>query len=507
MQIFFQGGDVSDHRKRLIEGGVKAIALSYLQLEKRIKKPLDWPLEDKFPDDVKILVDSGAFSASQKDDWSDDDWQAYVDRYCSFVEANLDRIDIVTEFDGIRLGREYIEDMREAYWDHLGISDKFMPVWHEEHGGLSELQRLAEEYDRVAITNTALDNRRVMANRLNSLITKYGVQLHGLAITKPDDILAVKFSSVSSTSWVSPMRFGDTIIWDGHKLRRYPMKYKEQSRKRNRRLFERAGFDADKVQADDPKEVVAMSIWSWLQFEEAMNRRKGLQVIADPDEDEEDDPIASTWADEAPEPSAETAPEEPAITPDEGRNLPSLLPEDLPPLPVLGFDRVQMLDEQGQPAGATSVLRLGKESIRQCDSCYVAASCPAMEPGSACKFGIPVEIRTKEQLMASMQAMVEMQMQRIAFARYAEELEGGYIDPNVSNEIDRFFGTIAKMREINDNRDFLKVQIETRGGAGVLSRLFGEKNVQNAGEPIDPQRANEALQEIIDIDDAEVLDD
>lgn len=504
MRLFFQGGDAADHRKRLLNGGVKHIALSFHQLEKRIKKTAEWKLADHFPDDVIILVDSGAFSAKGKEDWTEDDWRSYVDRYCAFVEANLDRADIITEFDGVSLGRDYIEDMREAYWDALDITDKFMPVWHEEHGGLAELTRLAEEYDRVAITNTALDNRRVMANRLNSLITKYGLKLHGLAITKPDDILAVKFDSVSSTSWVSPMRYGDTIIWDGHKLRRYPVKYKEQSRKRNKRLFEKAGFDPEKIANDDPQEVVAMSIWSWLQFEEAMNKRKGLQVVADPSEEEEDDQIASTWADEAPEPDPEVAPDEPATTPPRVRNLPALPAEDLPPLPVLGFERVGVLNEQGEQAGSTSVMRLGKGSVRQCDTCYVAATCPAMEPGSACKFGIPVEIRTKEQLMASMQAVIEMQMQRVAFARFSEELEGGYIDPNLSNEIDRFFGVIAKMREINDNRDFLKVQIETRGDAGVLSRLFGEKNVQNAGEPIDPERANQALADIMD---AEVIDD
>lgn len=505
--LFFQGGDASDHRKRLEAAGVKRIGISFHQLEKRIKRTAVWSLADHFPDDVTILVDSGAYSASKKDDWTEDDWRSYVDRYCEFVETNLKRIDIVTEFDGVSLGRDYIEDMRTEYWDALGVSDKFMPVWHQEHGGLAELGRMAEEYDRVAITNVALDERRVMANRLNSLITKYGVKLHGLAITKPDDIMAVRFASVSSTSWVSPMRFGDTIIWDGTRLRRYPMKYKEKARKRNKRLIEKAGFDPDLVAADDPNEVVALSIWSWLQFEEHVAKRKGLSVAPEPasdeDEDDEDGQVASTWDDDEPPAPPEDPFGEPATTPVEVRNpnVPAL--SETTPLPVLGFERVMAQNPDGTAGGSTLVTRSQHVSLRQCDTCYVAATCPAMEVGSACKFSIPVEIRTKEQLMSAMQSMVEMQMQRVAFARYAEELEGGYPDASVSAEIDRLFGTIAKMREINDNSNFLKIQIEERGHAGVLSRLFGEQHVQRADDAIDPEKADEALRDIID---AEVVD-
>jgi hypothetical protein len=501
--LFFQGGDASDHRKRLEAAGVKRIGISFHQLEKRVKKATTWSLADHFPDDVTILLDSGAYSASKKDDWTEDDWRSYVDRYVEFVEHNAKRADIITEFDGVSLGRDYIEDMREEYWGTLGISDKFMPVWHEEHGGLAELERLAEEYDRVGITNVALDERRVMANRLNSLITKYGLKLHGLAITKPDDIKAVRFDSVSSTSWVSPMRFGDTIVWDGHRLRRYPMKYKDQARRRNRRLFEKAGFDPDKIAADDPNEVVALSIWSWLQFEEATNRRKGLQAVPEAPEEPEDPQVASTWDDEAEGEDVEPGGPAPATSPPEVRN--SMVPalDETTPLPVLGFERVQTLDADGTPGSSALVTRSQHVSLRQCDTCYVAANCPAMEPGSACKFSIPVEIRTKEQLMSAMQSVVEMQMQRVAFARFAEELEGGYPDASVSSEIDRLFGTIAKMREINDNSNFLKIQIEERGHTGVLSRLFGEHNAQRAADAIDPEKADAVLADIID---AEVVE-
>jgi hypothetical protein len=508
MRLFFQGGDVSDHRKRLVEQGVKNIAISFHQLEKRIKKTAVWSLADHFPDDVTILLDSGAYSASKKDnDWTEDDWRSYVDRYCEFVEANVERADIITEFDGVSLGREYIEEMRSEYWEQLDISSKFMPVWHEEHGGLAELERLSADYDRVAITNVALDNRRVMANRLNSLVAKYGVKLHGLAITKPDDIMAVKFDSVSSTSWVSPMRFGDTILWDGARLKRYPMKYKEKARKRNRRLIEKAGFDPDKIADDDPNEVVAISIWSWLKFEEATNRRKGLATVPDPADDveeDEDGPVVATWDDEPEGAEAETPPARPATSPPEVRNLPAVSPGDLIPLPVLGFERATSAGPQGETGPEVLVARSTHTSLRQCDTCYVAANCPLMEPGSACKFSLPVEIRTKEQLMSAMQSVVEMQMQRVAFARYAEELEGGYPDQTVSGEIDRLFANIARMRDINDNRDFLKVQIETRGNAGVLSRLFGEQNVPKAEEFIDAQSAEEALGSVIE--DAQVVD-
>ena len=124
--------------------------------------------------------------------------------------------------------------------------------------------------------------------------------------------------------------------------------------------------------------------------------------------------------------------------------------------------------------------------IRQCDSCYLASRCPAFKEHVECAYQIPVEIRTKEQLRSVLRAMLEMQTSRVLFARFAEELEGQGMDPNLSNEIDRLFKLTKDFRDIEDTRDLVRFEMEARGSAGVLSRIFGEKVASKANELPEP---------------------
>jgi hypothetical protein len=68
-----------------------------------------------------------------------------------------------------------------------------------------------------------------------------------------------------------------------------------------------------------------------------------------------------------------------------------------------------------------------------------------------------------------------MQGQRVAFMRFAEEMSGGYADPNVSQEIDRLFKLIKTTKELDDSREFIRMTVERQGSAGVLSSIFGDR--------------------------------
>jgi hypothetical protein len=122
------------------------------------------------------------------------------------------------------------------------------------------------------------------------------------------------------------------------------------------------------------------------------------------------------------------------------------------------------------------------------------------EEGSACKFEIPVEIRSRDQLQGAMTAVIEMQFQRIAGARFGEELEGGLLSKDLSDEIERFFKLVKMMKDINDNREFLNIQVEAKGNAGVINRLFGSM-IEHPQQPAIEQVSS------AEILDAEVVED
>jgi hypothetical protein len=198
-----------------------------------------------------------------------------------------------------------------------------------------------------------------------------------------------------------------------------------------------------------------------------------------------------------------------AITPIEKRH-----DSDRVLLPVMGIERIvtmgsQTVSDQGESLELapeeTPLIRYNASPLRQCDSCYLASRCPAFKEHSDCGFKLPVEIRTKDQLNAVMQAMIEMQASRVLFARFAEELEGQGLDPALSSEMDRLFSLVDKFKNISDTRDVLRMEVEARGSSGVLSRLFGQKAGevvrQLPGGGLDANRTDQFIADIIDLDD------
>ena len=145
----------------------------------------------------------------------------------------------------------------------------------------------------------------------------------------------------------------------------------------------------------------------------------------------------------------------------------------------------------------SDVAVMGNAPLRRCDTCSLAAVCSEFELGSTCKFSIPIEIRNRDQLMSVLHSLLEMQGQRVAFGFFSEQLQGGYPDANLSSELDRFMRMTQSVKDIQDNRDFLKVTVEGRAQAGVLARMFGAERAE-ALRKVDPDRAEDAVRRTMD---------
>ena len=177
--------------------------------------------------------------------------------------------------------------------------------------------------------------------------------------------------------------------------------------------------------------------------------------------------------------NAETGGLLPDNRPPEGRKLlEKREADDLQTLPVFGVKTKQIVekDDDGRDIlREVPVLSSTAVSLRQCDTCFVAANCPAFKPQSSCAFSLPVEVRTKEQLRSLLNTMIEMQGSRVAFARYAEELNGGYPDPNTGVELDRLFKLVSQMKELEENKEFIRITAERQTSGGLMNQLFGDK--------------------------------
>ncbi|MEU5425110.1 hypothetical protein AB0H73_05815 [Streptomyces olivoreticuli] len=276
MILYLAGTEFKNYRALLDREGHHDVALSYTGLRKR--KKLDKPLhlDEQFSDRSNILIDSGTSTIGSKpgETISQDDIIAMADQYyTNLVVPNLARIDHFVEFDTPYVGDECKAARLPWLKEHR---DKAIVVWHPGQ----DLTELCETWPNVAVPKDALDTHLVQ--RLGRIVRETGVHLFGLGITKPDLMERVPFHAVTSTSWLSPSQYGDTIWFSGGQLRRYPVKMKDRARSRHNAEFAAAGFDTSLIEADDSTEVLRLSIYAWDHYMQNLNAQS--RGVSDPSE-------------------------------------------------------------------------------------------------------------------------------------------------------------------------------------------------------------------------------
>jgi hypothetical protein len=177
-------------------------------------------------------------------------------------------------------------------------------------------------------------------------------------------------------------------------------------------------------------------------------------------------------------------------------------PNEVVPMPVFGYEMKAIVDniDGHDVLREVPVVQSNNSSLRQCDTCFVAANCPAFKPSNTCAFNLPVEVKTKEQLKSLLTAVVEMQGQRVAFMRFAEEMNGGYADPNVSQEIDRLFKLVGSMKELETNKEFIQITASSQTEGGALSRIFGDRAsvLRNLDKPLSEEQTTHIIRDSLE---------
>lgn len=476
MRVYFGGAEKGSHRSMLISAGVERFGLNLTHFAVPKRKQLD--LNDMFKGGEVILYTSE----------NDED----THRYDTFVRDHIDNLTYVIgrpEYDGAWMGEKYV------------------PIWNDQDD-LERLTWLCQKYPRVAISDKAITGRNM--SRIGQIALRWGTKLIGMT-SKPDLIERMPWDAVVAGSWSSALRYGETQVWDGHTLHRYPAQQKESARKRHRADIVRLGVNYDAVVDDEVNAVAFLAIRSWQQWE--TKNFGGYDPMNDDDEKEFNDSndgqnIMISGDGQTPLPAvsggSNIVTQVPNKRHETGRTL----------LPVMGVETITSVGTQSSDdLGNTieidperlDVVRYNADPLRQCNHCYLASRCPQFQENTECAFSLPIEIRTKDQLNAALRALVEMQVGRVLFARFAEELEGQGLDSGLSAEMDRVFAMVEKMKNLSDNRDLVRFEVEARGSSGVLSRLFGAKAGEQARQlpngGLGPEATNAMYAEIIDLSD------
>jgi hypothetical protein len=469
MKLIYLGADVPSNRIILETMGIKNVGVSFWRLVKRgLPKNKRYLLENYFSPFMKIHVHPGI---PENAILTEAEMEEFAVAYEDFLAYNIERIDSFIEIDHPMVDKLFIQTQRDAAWSEVE-PNKFWAVIREDYS-FAEITDMCQQYENVALPYSLIEGDVSMSAKTRSLAAQFGTKFHALACAKPDNLRQIHVESASTMSWLSPMMRGETIVWDGTKLVRYPKKMKDQARPRYKAMYEKAGLDFDKILEDDPVEVAKLALWSYEQFEDRFNMVNNPFVTPEDKDDLYDNSVDLQGG-----VIAET---HLPVVDNKGSEMRKLVPRDsaeMSTLPVFGIEYstvVEQDDAGNDVIKELPILRSQTNSLRLCDTCFVASNCPAFKPQNTCAFNLPIEIKTKEQLKAMINSIIEMQGQRIAFARFSEEINGGYPDPNTSQEIDRLFKLIKTVKELDDSKEFIRMTVERQGSGGVLSSIFGDK--------------------------------
>lgn len=457
MKLIYLGAEVPSNRTLLETTSATNVGVSFWRLRERgLPKNKDYLLENYFPLDYSIYVYPGIPKGTLL---GPDELAAFAAEYEDFIANNIDRLTTFNEISEV--DPAFVELQRKTAWSEVPPG-KFQPVW-DPASGLKGLNLMVDTYLDIAIPGYAIEEETQLAVVTRTHVRNNGTRFHAIGCAKPDNLRQVSVETASTMSWLSPMMHGETIVWDGTKLSRYPKRMKDQARPRYRHIYTKAGIDVDKILEDDPKEVCRLAVWSYIQFERKVN---GMST--------DDGFLYDNSGDMEVVSNAETTPSDIDKKGSQVRKLMPRDPAEIGNLPVFGYTLDSVVEDDGTIKDVQTV-QSQASSLRACDTCFVAANCPAFKPQSVCAFKLPIEVKSKDQLKSLINAIIEMQGQRVAFMRFAEEMNGGYADPNVSQEIDRLFKLIKTTKELDDSREFIRMTVERQGSAGVLSSIFGDR--------------------------------
>lgn len=298
-------------------------------------------------------------------------------------------------------------------------------------------------------------------------------KLMGIGVITAKQLKMSKLSATLNGSWYSASRFGELVVWDGKQIHRATPTRRDDVLAKYRVAVNRSGIDRDRLKGGDKDALLDLSLWSWKNFADSLTGVRPMpirRIVTEPGSESDTENSSQTST--------------------------ALVRRELEVLPTM----LAVRNEEGELEG----FKTPAHSMRQCDDCFLAGQCPKFQPGAKCAYEIPVQIQNKGQVVGSAIHLLEMQLQRIEFLRMSEDLQGGYADPTLSSEIERYFVMLERTRDIMDNRDSFTVHIEGRGDAGgILSEIFG-KDTGNAAQQLDnggmsPAQTDQYLEDIIDV--------
>lgn len=105
-----------------------------------------------------------------------------------------------------------------------------------------------------------------------------------------------------------------------------------------------------------------------------------------------------------------------------------------------------------------------------CDTCFVGQRCPKFKEHTSCAFNFTTKIQTPQELVDSLLAIISQQSNRIYRGLLFENLGGGGLDPQLTQEVKVYAELMRTVKELGTKK--VSLHIEGEAPNGVLAQLL-----------------------------------
>lgn len=144
---------------------------------------------------------------------------------------------------------------------------------------------------------------------------------------------------------------------------------------------------------------------------------------------------------------------DPVMAPDPEEDGAMVAPSDV------AFERPIMhplVEAEAQPPKAHVRGELSRNLPLQCNTCLISDRCPKSTPNSACRIQFAdvfsMQKKAEETLPESATNIIKLQYERIMRSSVFERADGGALDPQLSNEISRYFSMLHGLKKLGEQQ-------------------------------------------------------
>lgn len=282
---------------------------------------------------------------------------------------------------------------------------------------------LVVEYNHIGIGSWIEDNQsNTLISSNIALLKSFNTKVHRLGRVDKETVLTGLFYSLSSSNWISGSKHGVTFEYVGNlKLTTFHGSKGSGKSVRNKlkSKCETLGLDHSLLLSDDKETVDKWNISQWVALTKDVSQVSGY------------------WT-----------PRKDDMSKDQ--------------LPTIQKQTNQSLATRDQ----------FQSYLRNCNSCYLSANCPAFEADSSCSLSITPKVETPDDIQNLLNKVIQIQGERVLFASMSEQVQNVGLNPEVSKEMETLTKLIKDSKEIMSPGGGDEVLIKAKG-SGVISRLFG----------------------------------